>query len=235
MAITAVLFDLDGTLLPMDQELFVKTYLSLLAKKLAPHGYDPDTLIKGVWQGTGAMMKNLTGRTNEDVFWDTFCAIAGAGCRKDEPLFRDFYENEFSQVSAVCGFSPKAAETIALVKRKGMQAALATNPLFPAIATENRMRWAGLEPSDFALYSTYENYRHCKPNLDYYREVLANLGVSADECVMVGNDVDEDMIARHLGMEVFLLTDCMINRSGTDISQFPHGGFEELMAFLENL
>ena len=235
MAITTVLFDLDGTLLPMDQELFVKTYLGLLAKKMAPHGYDPDALIKGVWKGTGAMMKNVTGKTNEEVFWETFCGLVRADARKDEPLFRDFYENEFSQVSAVCGFAPKAAETIALVKRKGLRPALATNPLFPAIATENRIRGAGMDPADFALYTTYEDYRHCKPNLDYYREVLDHLGVAAEECLMVGNDVDEDMIARQLGMQVFLLTDCMINRSGTDIAQFPHGGFEELMEFIEKL
>ena len=50
---------------------------------------------------------------------------------------------------------------------------------------------------------------------------------------MVGNDVQEDMVARELGMEVFLLTPCMINKQGTDISQFPHGDFPELLRFLE--
>ena len=235
MAITTVLFDLDGTLLPMDQEVFVKTYLSLLAKKLAPHGYDPDALVKGVWAGTGAMIKNTSGRTNETVFWETFCALLGADARKDEPLFRDFYENEFSQVRTVCGFSPKAAETIALVKRKGLRTALATNPLFPAIATENRARWAGLDPADFELITTYENSTCCKPNPDYYREVLARLGVTAEECLMVGNDVDEDMMAQELGMLVFLLTPCMISRKHTDIARYPHGGFEELLALIENL
>ena len=235
MAITTVLFDLDGTLLPMDQEVFVKTYLGLLAKKMAPHGYDPDALVKGVWAGTGAMIKNTSGRTNEDVFWDTFCALVRADARKDEPLFREFYENEFSQVRAVCGFAPKAAETIALVKRKGLRAALATNPLFPAIATESRARWAGLEPGDFALITTYENSTCCKPNPDYYREVLDRLGAAPTECLMVGNDVQEDMMTRELGMQVFLLTDCMIDRKNTDITQYPHGGFDALMAYIEKL
>ena len=35
MNIKAVLFDLDGTLLPMDQDIFVKSYFGLLAKKLS--------------------------------------------------------------------------------------------------------------------------------------------------------------------------------------------------------
>ena len=39
--IKTVLFDLDGTLLPMDQDNFVKAYFKNLAIKLAPHGYDP--------------------------------------------------------------------------------------------------------------------------------------------------------------------------------------------------
>ena len=235
MAITTVLFDLDGTLLPMDQEVFVKTYLGLLAKKMAPHGYDPDALVKGVWAGTGAMIKNTSGRTNEDVFWDTFCALVRADARKDEPLFREFYENEFNQVRTICGFAPKAADTIALVKQKGLRAALATNPLFPAIATESRTRWAGLDPDDFALITTYETATCCKPNPDYYREVLNRLGISAGECLMVGNDVQEDMMTRELGMQVFLLTDCMIDRKNTDITQYPHGGFDALMEYIEKL
>ena len=52
---------------------------------------------------------------------------------------------------------------------------------------------------------------------------------------MVGNDVAEDMIAQQLGMQVFLLTDCMINKANADISVYPHGGFEELKAFLNTL
>ena len=52
---------------------------------------------------------------------------------------------------------------------------------------------------------------------------------------MVGNDVVEDMIARKLGMEVFLLTDCMINKTGADISVYPHGGFDTLLGYLEAL
>ena len=34
-----ILFDLDGTLLPMDQDAFVKYYMGLFAQKMAPHGF----------------------------------------------------------------------------------------------------------------------------------------------------------------------------------------------------
>ena len=233
MAITTVLFDLDGTLLPMDQDHFVKMYFGLLAKTLTPS--DPEALIKAVWVGTKAMMTNDGSKTNEDAFWDTYCQLLGEDRRADEPAFRSFYENQFELVRNACGFNPKAAETIALVKSRGLKTALATNPLFPRIATQARARWAGLNLDDFELYTTYEDYSHCKPDPRYYQAVLDKLGLTAEECLMVGNDAVEDVAATKLGIQVFLLTDCLINRNGVDIEQYPHGGFDELMAFIENL
>ena len=230
--VKAVLFDLDGTLLPMDQDEFVKGYFRQLAKKLAPYGYEPDKLVKAIWHGTGAMIKNDGSCTNEEVFWNDFTNIYGEQARSDEPIFAEYYEKDFQQVKNICGYTPKAAEIVRALKAAGVRVALATNPVFPAIATESRIRWAGLEPEEFELYTTYENIGFCKPNLDYYREILRRMELDAADCLMVGNDVDEDMIAGQLGMEVFLLTDHLINKSGTDINAFPHGGFDDLRARL---
>ena len=52
---------------------------------------------------------------------------------------------------------------------------------------------------------------------------------------MVGNDAHEDMIAETLGMKVFLLTDCLINKQGRDITTWPHGDFDALMEHLRAL
>ena len=231
--IDTVLFDLDGTLLPMDQDEFVNAYMSLLAKKLAPQGYDPKHLIAAIWAGTKAMVENDGQKSNEEVFWEDFCHIFGPDARKDEPLFEEFYATDFAQARTVCRLAPEAAQIVALLKEKGVKPVLATNPLFPTIATRQRIRWAGLEPEDFAAVTTYENSRFCKPNPEYYRELLAKLGKAPENCLMVGNDVDEDMIpARAVGMQVFLLTDCLLNRSGADAGAYPGGGFGELKDFL---
>lgn len=235
MSLKMVLFDLDGTLLPMDQEAFTKHYFGLLAKKLALHGYKPEKLIDGIWKGTAAMVKNPGEKTNEAVFWDTFAALLGEHVRKDEPIFDQYYRTDFRNVKAACGFNPKAAETVSHVKALGLRTALATNPIFPAVATETRMEWAGLNKEDFELYTTYENACHCKPNPAYYQDILEKLGVSGEECIMVGNDVKEDMVAQKLGMKVFLLTDCLLNKDNADISAYPHGGFDELNAWLDQL
>jgi FMN phosphatase YigB (HAD superfamily) len=103
------------------------------------------------------------------------------------------------------------------------------------MATERRIAWAGLSTTDFELYTTYENSRFCKPNPAYYLEVMQKLGVAPEECLMVGNDVEEDMIAETLGCRVFLLTNDLINRGGTDISRYPNGDYRDLIEFIKNL
>lgn len=235
MKTKVILFDLDGTLLPMDQDLFVKTYFGLLAKKLALYGYEPDKLISSVWAGTGAMIKNDGKISNEDKFWEVFSSTYGADCKKDIALFDAFYRNEFSGVKDVCGFNPLAAEAVHAIKSKGFRIALATNPLFPQIATANRIRWSGLEPEDFEFFTTYEESRYCKPNINYYLDVVEKLGVSPKECLMVGNDVSEDMIVTTIGMKVFLLTDCLINKEQKELSEYPKGSFTELMEYVDIL
>ena len=235
MSISTILFDLDGTLLPMDQDTFAKAYIKGLTFAAEPAGYSPMILSTAIMAGTAAMVKNNGERTNEEAFWDTLEKTYGESVRNDIHLFDEFYATDFQKINDVCGFAPKASELIKYIKEKGYRVALATNPLFPAVATESRIRWAGLHPEDFETYTTYETSRYCKPNLDYYREVLDRLHVSPEECLMVGNDVAEDMIAEQLGMKVFLLTDCLINKNNADISTYPHGNIDDLFAFVDRL
>ena len=232
MALTTILFDLDGTLLPMDNDVFVKTYFGLLAKTLAPHGYEAKALVDAVWAGTAAMVGNNGRQTNEAVFWEKFAGVFGERVYGDKPVFEAFYANEFQNARSVCGFNPQAAQTIRRARELGLRLVLATNPLFPAIATRSRIRWAGLNPEDFEWITTYENIGFCKPNPEYYREILRRIGVSPENCLMVGNDVTEDMAAMELGMGGFVLTDCLINREGKNLDDYPHGGFPELTEYL---
>lgn len=232
---TALLFDLDGTLLPMDNDEFTKMYFGLLAKKMAPYGYEKDKLIDGIWAGTAAMVKNDGSRSNEKAFWDQFARIFGEKALEDYDVFEDFYKVEFQNAKSACGYDERAARTIRTARKKGLRVILATNPIFPKVATYSRIRWAGLKPEEFELITTYENIGYCKPNPDYYREILKRQELTPEECIMIGNDVGEDMVAKTLGMEVFLLTDHIINRKNEDISHYPRGGFEELLRMIEEL
>ena len=232
MSIKAILFDLDGTLVPMNQEVFVEDYFKRISTCLAPRGYEPRQFIDTIWKGTYAMIKNNSDRCNEDVFWDFAVSVYGDKILADKPLFDKFYETEFDKVKAVCGFNPKAKETVYKLKEMGYRVALATNPIFPERATRWRIGWAGLCPTDFEFYTTYENINSCKPNTAYYIEVATRMGVNPEECLMVGNDVGDDMIAESIGMKVFLLTDCLINKTDKDINVYPHGSFDELMNYI---
>ncbi len=229
-----VLFDLDGTLLPMDQEVFTRAYFQALSKKLAPHGYEQDALVKGIWAGTASMVKNDGQRTNEAVFWDTFASIFGERVYRDKTLFDDFYLHEFDKAREVCGCSPDTGAIVKELKASGYQIILASNPIFPLTAQKKRVEWAGLDADDFIYITSYENSRYCKPNPDYYREILSVTGCSAEECLMVGNDASEDMAASDAGIRTFLLTNCLINSKGKDISAYARGGFDQLRAYIKS-
>lgn len=134
-----VLFDLDGTLLPLDQDAFGKAYIFGMAKYMTPYGYDLQELIRGITVGTGAMVENDGSSTNEEVFWRCFSEQMGRDARVDEPYFEEYYRTAFQKVREMCGIAPKAAEVIGFLKNVGCRVALATNPLFPRIATYSRV------------------------------------------------------------------------------------------------
>ena len=233
--IKTVLFDLDGTLLPMDQKKFVKAYFGSLAKRLAPYGFEPEALSAGIWAGMAAMVKNNGVVLNEVRWWESFDAGFGEKAIKSRDELEAYYKEDFGGVRPSCGYNPQAKEVIEALKARGLRLVLATNPVFPKAATEHRVGWAGLDTGDFELITTYDNSHYCKPNPDYYREILAKIGANAEECLMVGNDVDEDMIAETLGMKVFLLTYDVLNKHEKDTSVYRQGGFSELMEYVEQI
>ena len=231
-----VIFDLDGTLLPMaDSELFVKIYFEAMVMKLKPYGYAEEDLIKGIIAGTKAMLDNDGSIINRERFWNTFKVIFGQDAIKLEPVMIDFYNNEFIAAKKTTSVDPLAKDIVQKLKTKEYQLILGTNPLFPNVATYNRILWAGLSPDDFTFITTYDNSSFCKPKLEYYKEILKTIGKEPYECIMIGNDVGEDMVARHLGMDTFLLKNCLINRNDEDISEYKQGNFNDLLDFINSL
>lgn len=234
MAVKAVLFDLDATLLPMDQDAFIKCYFGLLTKTMVAHGYDGDVFMKALWAGVRAIIRNDDEMTNEQAFWQTFDAFYEGQEKPRATVFDYFYREIFIKTREVCFFDARPRTIVDKVKEKGLIAALATAPVFPAVATETRMGYVGLSPADFALVTSYENCTSSKPNPRYYRDVAARLGVPPAECLMVGNDVTDDILpALDAGMEVFLLTDYLINKIDADITVWQHGNYDDLLAHID--
>ncbi len=222
-----VLFDLDGTLLPMKQDEFIKYYLGLLTEKFAGE-IDTKVFTNALWAGMSAMITNDGTRTNEDAFWGHFEKLLPNAKEEIEDKLTNFYNNEFNQVIASTQPSPYPTEIISKLKSAGTKVYLATNPLFPACATLNRIRWAGMNAGDFEEITTYENYHYCKPNVLYFKEIMNKFHLDPSECLMVGNDVEEDLSIRELGVKTFLVTDCLENKKRLDIKSEYAGSLEHL-------
>ena len=112
-----VLFDLDGTLLPMDQNEFVKYYMPLLAKRFVKYGMEPKALIGTIWKGVEAMVLNDGSTTNEDAFWKCFEKISGLSKAEVEQETLDFYANEFNEAIASTKPNPRADQVVKHVER----------------------------------------------------------------------------------------------------------------------
>lgn len=238
-----VLFDLDGTLLPMNTDEFTETYMKSLAAKMQELGYDAKRVIDGLWLGVKAMTENDGYITNEECFWKVFEAYMCPEEKKMQPRQRlkferaltKFYNTDF----AVARFNTRptaiAKECIDVLKDKGYQIVIATNPIFPAVATLQRLSWAGIDEDDYILVTTYENSCFTKPNLSYYRRLLQTIDKDPEDCLMVGNDVHEDMCAFKLGMDVFLLDECLINKYEEGTMEYKRGGWKEFRQFVNEL
>ena len=120
------------------------------------------------------------------------------------------------------------------LKSKGYRLIVATNPLFPEIATMSRIQWSGLDSHLFDEITTYEDYHYAKPNIKYYQEILEKFNIDPKDCLMVGNDAQEDLVVRELGIPTYLITDHLIDRSNGNYQSDYQGTMEEFLSFINN-
>ena len=230
----AVFFDLDGTLLPFDMDEFSRLYFTAVKENGFMEKICQDNGKEIFEKAIRAMIFNDGTMTNKDAFFGTIERLSGVGVQKLLPYMERFYQGEFQQVRQCTRAEKNVWESIRVLKNKGYRCVLATNPVFPPVATEYRIKWAGLSPDDFEYITHYENSHYCKPNPKYFIEILDHIGLRADECYIVGNDVRDDMSAVGLGFEGFLVLNHVIG----DIERAPEckkGDYSDLLDFARNL
>lgn len=233
--ITTILFDLDGTLLPMDHSRFMEAYLGIFSQKCKELSLPVELAVQALNSGFGAMLANDGSISNEKRFWQVFSKVLGVDMEHRVEDFIHFYSHEFTQLKVLAQSTPLSREIVSEVINKGYRTVLATTPVFPRQGTLERISWAGMDPTWFDLITTYEDFSYAKPNLGYYDEILYRMQVPAEQCLMIGNDVTEDLVAQHLGMEVFLVTDHLINRGQDDITGIRQGTLGDLLHFCKSL
>jgi FMN phosphatase YigB (HAD superfamily) len=204
----AILFDLDDTLLDNKMETFLPKYLEALTARVA-HLIPPHRFVEQLMSSTKAMTRNTDpARTNREVFIEDFFPKVGRPLEVLMPIFDDFYAHDFGQLRIYTRNKPEARAIMGEVFAQGYAVVIATSPVFPLTAIEQRLEWAEVKDFDYALITSYENMHTCKPHLAYYQEILDKTGYRAEECLMVGNSFEDDIApAMELGIRSFWVTD----------------------------
>lgn len=206
MVLKAVLFDLDNTLILFKETIFFEKYtrkLFLSFHDLLTIQEFADKLIHATQQ----MVQNNGEMTNAEYFIEAFAN----GLRVDKhdlwQRFENFYATEFEQFRELMTPLPQAHDLIINLQQKGFKIVIASNPMFPKKVQLDRLRWAGLSDISFDLITSADNFNYCKPRLEYYHQICAIIEVLPSNCIMVGNDPFNDMIASKIGMKTYLTTD----------------------------
>jgi len=226
------LFDLDGTLLPLDTDFFLAQYIASITQHFA-HLIEPQLFARQLVSSSHAIMADKRrDKTNIQKFLARF--LPGVGRTSEEllPIFERFYAHEFGKLRVHATPSPLARELVIAALDAGYGIALATNPLFPRQAVLERMAWANVADLPWAVVAANEDTFFCKPNPEYFSEVLERLGAEAGRCIHFGNDLTEDMAARHVGLPVVMITDYLVNRQNKPLTDVVyHGSLAEVLAW----
>lgn len=233
--ISTILLDLDGTLLPIDTEEFTEKYFTEISIKLRDY-FTPEEVVKNIWDSTKYMIGNVdANKTNEEAFFEDFYERISHKAEIINPILVDFYEKDFNNIREISTRSKHMIDSVTLLKEKGYNLVVATNPLFPERAILHRIEWAGLNKEDFMFISCLEKMHYCKPRLEFYEEVLDIIKKQPQHCMMVGNDIGEDMIAKSLGMKTYLIEDYIIGTDTKDLVIDHRGSYGDFYEFVKTL
>ncbi len=230
---TTLFVDLDGTLLDIEVSFFLGPMVEAMYECFRDI-LDMELFREGLFGGTGAIMEESRsdGETNLDGFNQTFSALTGMDVPDISSRFQSFYHEVFPTLSRYGRPADGASVFIERAFSRGYTLCLATNPIFPTSAVLERMRWSGLNPDLFSFIPGLETMSTCKPNLDYYMDLASRLDVDPSACLMVGNDVQQDLPASEAGMGTFLVEGQVIDRGSSDLKPDARGSLEDLGRFL---
>ena len=233
----ALLLDLDDTLLVNPVSAFIPAYFELLSRHLA-HLVPPERLIAELMRGTAAMQANDgSGPTNEQAFAVVFYPAVGIPEEELLPVFYDFYATEFLKLRRLTRPIPEARRLVEWAMGQGLQVAVATNPVFPYVAIEERLKWAGIPPNefDYALVTGYEKMHAMKPSPAYYQEIVDLLGRQPEECLMVGDDWEIDIEpASSIGIPVYWVAEPGAQPPSRRLTLAGQGELHQLRTWLDS-
>lgn len=231
-----IMTDLDCTLLPMDQDLYIQKYVHEIAKLFNERGFDGNAIAKATMKSSFMMAKNDGSRSNKEVFEQAFASLMGEGAHELIEIFPEVYGDRYNVIKEVTSVNPYAKEIVELMKQKAEHIVVATQPMFPIEAVKKRLSWTNLSDDMFDFVTVYDNCSFCKPNPLYYKEIMERFDATPENSLMLGNDVSEDILpCEAIGVDTFLITDGLINTKNYDISNLRKGSYPDLIEYLKSL
>ena len=228
-----LLLDLDDTLLDTNVNVFAPAYFQALVQHLDGR-VSSDVLLPALMRGTGLM--NQTDdptHTLKEVFDASFFPELAVPRDGLDEVIDDFYENVFPVLASHTKQRAEAGPFVTWALSQGFRVAIATDPLLPRKATYHRVRWAGVDPEQVELITTYETFHFSKTHPTYYAEVLGRLGWPEGPVLMVGNDIERDLMPAHrLGLPTFWIDDGSAASPGFEVGR---GSLADLRPWLESV
>jgi FMN phosphatase YigB (HAD superfamily) len=204
MTIKFLLLDLDGTLIKFDMNTFIQNYLHLIQDYFS-HLQFARSVPDWILGGTAVMLNSLETMTNKEKFSRYFQQKSGLSENQIWEIFLHFYDTDYNKLRKITEPMQGAKSFLKAALDADYQLVLATQPVFPEIAVRKRLLWAGLEEIPFRLITHIENMKASKPHRQYYEQILMMLESSGEDCLMIGNDIEMDMAAKHYGIQTYFL------------------------------
>ena len=227
----AILFDLDATLIPFDQKEMSREFFA------TTHDFEKDKNIPGFAEAFSyafAQCKLNRGNClNKDVFDN--CFLEKLKVDDLDSLMDDFYTTSFTATKKVLQYRGSEKDLLHTLRKHGKILICATNPVFPMSATVTRMDWAGICPEDFDFVTLHTESTWCKPNAEYYLEILERFNLTPNEVIMIGNDTLDDLGALEAGIQVVLINDFLINRGEIDIESTERISYADFLSSVKKM
>jgi HAD superfamily hydrolase (TIGR01549 family) len=235
MEATTFLLDLDDTLIGNSMATFLPPYFSMLAQRLRPFLPDGADLPSLMAASVQAMQANESLEvTNIEAFMVDFTQRIGYTGQEVQFVIDSFYAKDFAELRQYVVFRPEAPQIVQYLLAAGYKVVIATNPLFPVTAIEQRLDWGGLKDFAYTLVTTMENSYFSKPHRRYYQDILAKIGSLPAETWMVGDDFDNDIVpAASLGLKTWWVTDAAPSDQIAPVYN-QWGSLADFLAWLRN-
>lgn len=231
-----IMTDLDCTLLTMNQDLYIKKYIEEIVKLFNDNGYDGKKIAKATMNASMMMLKNDGSRTNKDAFEESFKAVVGEHADKVIDIFPQVYGDRYENIKCITQVNPYAQEIVKLMREKAQFVVVATQPMFPKEAVIKRLSWTNLKADDFDYLTIYDESSYSKPNPAYYQEIMDRFSATPQDTLMIGNDVNEDILpCKKIGVDTFLVLDGLINVQNHDTKNLRQGNYQDLINYLKTL